>query len=93
MRIHLKPFSLKLLYFLAGSPALVLLALISQKNLEGKPENFLLFALFGGLLVAGIMVQKKIWETGIMKTAKLESFAALLLVTTVVLFIIQQIVW
>ena len=42
--IQLKPFGLKLLYFLAGSPALILLVLISKKDLEGKIENFLLFA-------------------------------------------------
>ena len=91
--IPLKPFGLKLLYFIAGSPALILLALISTKDLDKNPENFLLFALFGGLLMAGIMIQKKIWETGIMKTSKVESIAALVIVTAVVLSIIRQILW
>jgi len=89
--IQLKPFGLKLLYFLAGSPALILLALISKKDLEGKIENFLLFALLGGLLVGGIMVQKKLWETGIMKSSKLESFAALVIVTAGILLLIRLI--
>ena len=57
--IQLKPFTLKLLYFIAGSPALLLLALLSKKDIEGNPESFLLFALFGGLLVGGILVQKR----------------------------------
>lgn len=89
--VQAKLFGLKLLYFLAGAPVLVLLALISKKNLEGNPENFLLFALFGGLLVGGIVVQKKLWETGSMKTSKLESFTAVALVTAITLLIIRQI--
>ena len=86
-----KQFGLKLLYFLAGSPALILLALISKKNLEGNPENFLLFALLGGLLVGGVMVQKKLWETGIMKTSKLETFTAVAIITALTLLIIRQV--
>jgi len=89
--IQLKPFTLKLLYFAVGSLPIILMAFISQQDVKQNPTNLLWFGLFGALLIASIMVQKKIWETGIMKIAKLETYTALSLVTAIVILLIRQI--
>ena len=89
---QLKPFSLKLLYFAVGILPVIVMAIISQQDLESNQANFLWFGLFGALIIAAILVQRKLRSMGVFNLKEVSTYIALLIVGAIAFILIRQIV-
>ena len=64
--MHLKPFGLKLLYYLSGFPA-ILMFLVTAKKLETNSMHLVWWTLLGINLITRILIDKEEYETGTIK--------------------------
>jgi len=90
--LHLKPFSLKLLYFAVGILPVIVIALISQQDLDKSPQNLLWFGLFGFLIMAAILIQKKLRKMGVLNLKEVGTYIALLIISAIAFIVLRQIV-
>lgn len=67
--LHLKPFSLKLLYYLTGIPLLFLLIFSKNYFLNHFPANLPWIGLFAILMVTRVLIEKEKYETGSIKSS------------------------
>lgn len=89
--LHLKPFSLKLLFFAVGILPLLVMAYFSSQDLSEAPITVLFASLFGFTFMVAVMVQNKLRKMGILNLKEVATYVAFSIVAIITFLILRQI--